>query len=243
VSGWLPHGARGRNLLYNLSLDEADRYIDSIALFSAMTKRTLYQEDFGQSLEPRRPERLFRDIADASGCDDTLDCQLYLDTRTYLPGDILTKVDRMSMAASLETRAPLLDQELIEFVATIPPGLKLRGLETKHVLREAVRTLVPSPILTRAKQGFGVPIEHWINRQLRTRIRETLSDRRTRERGYVRQRYVDVLLDEHERGRRDHSMRLWALFVLELWHRAYCDGNGRSNVQHHPSPAPNTVSH
>jgi asparagine synthase (glutamine-hydrolysing) len=154
-----------------------------------------------------------------------LDPLLYLDSKTYLPGDILTKVDRMSMAASLEARAPLLDHKLIEFVCTrIPAGMKMKGLETKHVFKRAVEGLVPAEILNRPKQGFGVPIQQWINEQLRGRVRGTLTEPRTEQRGYVEKRYVRVLLDEHERGRRDHSTALWALFVLELWHRTFVDG-------------------
>jgi len=156
--------------------------------------------------------------------DEPLDRLLYLDSKTYLPGDILTKVDRMSMAVSLEARAPLLDHKLIEFVTRVPAALKLAGLETKHLLKRAVRDLVPAEILNRPKQGFGVPIQEWINQQLRSRIRDTLSDARTKQRGYIDSHYVGVLLDEHERGRRDHSMSLWALVMLELWHRQFLDG-------------------
>nr|MBA2734022.1 asparagine synthetase B [Acidobacteriota bacterium] len=154
---------------------------------------------------------------------EPLDALLYIDSKTYLPGDILTKVDRMSMAASLETRAPLLDHKLIEFVTRIPASMKMRGLETKHILKRAVQDLVPPEILDRPKQGFGVPLQQWINSQLRGRIRETLTSQRARTRGYVEPRYVDLLLDEHERNRRDHSSQLWALFMLELWHRLFQD--------------------
>jgi asparagine synthase (glutamine-hydrolysing) len=143
-----------------------------------------------------------------------------------LPGDILTKVDRMSMAASLEARVPLLDHKLIEFVNSIPAHLKLSGLETKHIFKKAIRDFVPAEILDRPKQGFGVPVQEWINQQLRERIHETLTEQRTRERGYIKPAYVKLLLDEHERGRRDHSTQLWSLFMLELWHRVVFEGKG-----------------
>jgi len=133
-------------------------------------------------------------------------------------------VDRMSMAASLEARVPLLDHKLIEFVCTrIPASMKMKGLATKHIFKEAVRNLVPAEILDRPKQGFGVPIDQWINQQLRARVRETLTEVRTMQRGYLEPRYIKLLLDEHERGRRDHAMELWALFMLELWHRRFVD--------------------
>jgi asparagine synthase (glutamine-hydrolysing) len=166
---------------------------------------------------------LFNDLVNHVSTGESLDQLLYLDSKTYLPGDILTKVDRMSMAVSLEARAPLLDHKLIDFVTGIPAGLKLSGFETKYLLKKAVKDLVPSEILNRPKQGFGVPIQEWINQQLRSRVHETLTEPRSRQRGHLNVQYIDVLLNEHERGRRDHSMGLWALFMLELWHRQFVD--------------------
>jgi SAM-dependent methyltransferase len=127
---------------------------------------------------------------------------------------------------------PLLDHKLIDFVTRIPASMKMTGLETKHLFKRAVAGLVPEEILTRPKQGFGVPIQQWINLQLRERIRDTLTDSRFRQRGIISPRYTDVLLDEHERGRRDHSMALWSLLMLELWHRAFVDGERRSADLH-----------
>jgi len=132
----------------------------------------------------------------------------------------------MSMAVSLEARVPLLDHKLIEFVTRIPASLKMKGAETKHVFKRAVRGLVPDEILDRPKQGFGLPIQRWINRELRGRIRETLLERRSIERGYFERGYVKLLWDEHERGRRDNTGHLWTLFMLELWHRTFADAPG-----------------
>ena len=181
----------------------------------------------------------FREYAARVATGNGVDPLLYLDSKTYLPGDILTKVDRMSMAVSLEARVPLLDHKLIEFVTSIPAHLKLKDGETKYIFKQAVRGLVPPQILDRPKQGFGVPVQEWINVQLRERIRETLTEQRTRERGYVDPRYVQVLLDEHERERRDHSAQLWTLFMLELWHRAIYDDGARSSlrIDHQPEMA------
>lgn len=224
LSQRLPHATWGRNYLHNVSLDPISRYLDSVSVFTSLNRRSLYTSDFSQKLGPGGyVSGLFYALAGNVRSNEPLDRLLYLDSKTYLPGDILTKVDRMSMAVSLEARAPLLDHKLIEFVTRIPSSLKLAGLETKHLLKRAVKDLVPAEILNRPKQGFGVPIQEWINQQLRSRIRDTLSDARTKQRGYVDSRYVDVLLDEHERGRRDHSMRLWSLVMLELWHRQFLD--------------------
>src|SRR2546423_1080598 len=224
ASARLPQSARGRNYLHNVALDPVERYLDSRSVFTNLNRLLLYTQDFRSRLSDDDLAALrFRDYAARVHTGEALDKLLYIDSKTYLPGDILTKVDRMSMAASLEARVPLLDHKLIEFITRIPAALKMRGLETKHIFKRAVRDLVPAEILDRPKQGFGVPIEQWINNQLRGRIRETLSETRARERGYVEPRYVQTLLDEHEHGRRDHSTQLWALFMLELWHRAFVD--------------------
>ena len=130
---------------------------------------------------------------------------------------------------------------MIELVGRIPARLKMRGPETKHLFKRAVAGLVPEEILHRPKQGFGVPIQQWINQELRSRMRETLSDARTRARGYTDTAYVSLLLDEHERGRRDHAMELWALFVMELWHRAFVDAKP-SATSREGTPAPEPVA-
>lgn len=224
VSRRLPHRTWGRNYLHNVAQDPLDRFLDSMSVFTSLNKRLLYSDDLKRRLtDDRKVSELFRECAAKVKTGKPLDALLYIDSKTYLPGDILTKVDRMTMAVSLEARAPLLDHKLIDFVTRIPASMKLSGLETKHLLKRAVRDLVPSEILHRPKQGFGVPIQQWINNELRDRIRDTLMDSRTRQRGYVNGRYVEVLLDEHERGRRDHSMALWSLLMLELWHRTFVD--------------------
>jgi asparagine synthase (glutamine-hydrolysing) len=225
VAHRLPHGAWGRNYLHNVSLDPIDRYIDSVSFFNSVQKRSLYSPALRAQLgNTQGVASELRASLSQVKTKEALDRLLYLDSKTYLPGDILTKVDRMTMAVSLEARAPLLDQEVIDFATRVPASMKLRGFETKHILKRAVRGLVPDTILDRPKQGFGIPIQQWINGQLRDRIRSTLTETRTEARGYFEPRYVTVLMDEHERGRRDHSSALWALFMLELWHRTFVDG-------------------
>lgn len=233
LSQRLPHATWGRNYLHNVSLDPIARYLDSVSVFTSLNRKSLYTADFSKQLEyGGYAGRVFQQLLANLQSDEPLDALLYLDSKTYLPGDILVKVDRMSMAVSLEARAPLLDHKLIDLVTGIPASLKLAGFETKHLLKQAVSDLVPTEILHRPKQGFGVPIQEWINKQLRARVRETLTESQTRQRGYIDARYVDVLLDEHERGRRDHSMSLWALFMLELWNRNFVDNRDGA-----PTPA------
>ena len=227
LSEHLPHNARGRNFIHNVALDPIDRYLDSMSIFSRLNKRLLYAGEM-QRFVQRDGEvaKHFRDHAANVKTGNQTDKLLYIDSKTYLPGDILTKVDRMSMAASLEARVPLLDHKLIEFVSRVPASFKLRGHETKYLLKKAVADIVPDAILNRPKQGFGVPMQEWINRQLRSRIRDTLDSSISKQRGYINPGYTQTLLEEHERGRRDHSMALWSLFMLELWHRRYVDGAG-----------------
>jgi asparagine synthase (glutamine-hydrolysing) len=228
----LPHGAPGRNYIHNIAFDPLDRYIEDISVFTRLNKRALYTPEFRARLGEDAAASRYRDYAARVNTGDAVDPLLYLDSKTYLPGDILTKVDRMTMATSLEARVPLLDHKLIEFVTRIPASLKMKGLETKYIFKRAVRGLVPAEILDRPKQGFGVPIQQWINQQLRERVHGTLTEARTEQRGYVEPTYVRLLLDEHERGRRDHSAELWTLFMLELWHRNFADRTG-ARLDHH----------
>lgn len=238
----LPHGAWGRNYLHNISLDPIDRYLDSLSYFTGLTRKTLYTPDFQRALgRTDGVARSFREYASHVKTNEPLDQLLYIDGKTYLPGDILTKVDRMSMATSLEVRVPLLDHKLIDFVTKVPAPLKLAGTETKQLLKRVARDLIPAEILDRPKQGFGIPLEQWINRQLRDQIRETLSEPRTRQRGYVNSDYVDLILDEHHKNRRDHSFPLWALLILELWHRRYIDHSPRTPEASETSALPVTV--
>jgi asparagine synthase (glutamine-hydrolysing) len=225
LSEALPHRTRGKNFLYNTSLDAVDRYIDSISQFGKLKKNSLYTEKFKAKLRNgENAEALYQQIANSISTGNPIDNLLYLDSKTYLPSDILTKVDRMSMATSLEARVPLLDQDLIDFVTQkIPTSLKLKGDVTKYIFKKSLEGLVPKEILYREKQGFGVPIGEWINSQLKEKIHDTLSEKKTLERGYFEPKYIKLLLDEHSTGRRDHAHPLWVLWMLELWHRRFVD--------------------
>jgi asparagine synthase (glutamine-hydrolysing) len=134
-----------------------------------------------------------------------------------LPDDILTKVDRMSMAVSLETRVPLLDHVLMEYVATMPSSMKLRGGTGKYVLKQAMAGSLPAEVLSRAKMGFGVPLGEWFRHELRTMTRDVLLSRTARERGIFQPSEIERLLRLHDSGGRDCSARLWALLCFELW--------------------------
>jgi asparagine synthase (glutamine-hydrolysing) len=225
VAEKLPHEAKGKYYLYNSSLDAVERYIDSVSHFNQIKRKSLYAKDFQSQLNGNFGigEESFQRIAGKVSTSNPTDNLLYLDSKTYLPSDILVKVDRMSMATSLEARVPLLDHKLIEFVEKIPTKLKLKGLETKYIFKKAMEGIVPNEILYREKQGFGVPINEWINSQLKEKIHEALSENKTLTRGYFDVKYIKMLLEEHQTGRRDHSHSLWILYILELWHRRFVD--------------------
>ncbi len=146
---------------------------------------------------------------------------VYLYAKTYLQDDILVKVDRASMACSLEVRAPFLDVDLVEFLGRVPPRLKLRRFETKHLLKEAMKDVLPPGIATRSKKGFGIPVAQWLKGELREAVTDELSPDRLRSQGIFEPAEVQRLLSEHLTGRRDHRKQLWTLFMFQLWHRRW----------------------
>jgi asparagine synthase (glutamine-hydrolysing) len=152
---------------------------------------------------------------------------LYMDTKLYLEGDILPKVDRASMANSLEVRVPLLNHGLAEYVSEIPHSLKLRGLTTKFILKKSLEGLLPAEILDRSKKGFNVPVGHWVRTDLRELVRDQLAPEKLRSEGFFRPDYVQNLLSEHESGARDHRKLIWTLLVFELWWEKYAKRSGR----------------
>jgi asparagine synthase (glutamine-hydrolysing) len=171
------------------------------------------------------PETVRRFMHEAQWLPSMEDIMMLTDTVHYLPDDILTKVDRTSMAVSLEARVPLLDHVLMEYVATIPSDLKLRGETGKYLLKRVMADSLPSEILGRRKMGFGVPLGTWLRRDLRGMAWDTLLGPAARQRGIFRSTEVERLLRVHESGRRDYSARLWALLCLELWMERW-SGNG-----------------
>lgn len=158
-------------------------------------------------------------------CDspDIVEQMQSLDTRLYLAEDILTKVDRASMAVSLEVRAPFLDARVAEFAASLPPNYKLRGAKTKYILKRAVANLLPPFVARRGKKGFGVPVAEWLKGKLRPLARDLLSPERVRKAGVFDPEYVTKLQDEHERGVANHRKLLWTLLMFELWHESFVE--------------------
>jgi asparagine synthase (glutamine-hydrolysing) len=223
ISRGLPNGAFGKRFLYNISLRGAERYIDSVSYFNRMDRRQLLSPEMISESAGCDPEGYFLSIYTGAGAGSHLDRLLYLDTKTYLAGDILTKVDRMTMANSIEARVPFLDHKLVEAALELPASFKLRRSISKYVLKDALRGLLPEAVIDRPKQGFDVPMGRWLKGGLREMLSDVLMDARTRQRGYFNEETVNGLVSEHLRGRRDHSRRLWELLTLELWHRLFVD--------------------
>jgi asparagine synthase (glutamine-hydrolysing) len=164
-----------------------------------------------------------RQFATECESDDLVTQMQNVDTRLYLAEDILTKVDRASMAVSLEVRAPFLDPRVAEFAASLPCHYKLRGLKTKYILKKAVRDLLPPFVTRRGKKGFGVPVAEWLKFKLRPLVRDLLSPERVRRAGVFNADYVARLQDEHERGVANHRKLLWTLLMFELWHESFVE--------------------
>ncbi|HEX9101403.1 MAG TPA: asparagine synthase (glutamine-hydrolyzing), partial [Polyangia bacterium] len=225
----LPDRARGKNYLRHVAQPAHLRYVDGESLFQQPTKQRLLGPELLRLLAQRRVDALAatRDrVALLDGAPgDLVKRLLYLDTMTYLPLDILTKVDRMTMAHSLEARPPLLDHTLVERVFALRSSLKLAPDGTqKSIFKRAVADLLPREILTRPKRGFAVPIVEWLRGALREPMQELLGDRRFVERGWLDERVVRAVVAEHLDGRRDHALPIWSLMTLELWARQFLDG-------------------
>ena len=164
-----------------------------------------------------------RQLADECDNEDLVTRMQSVDTRLYLAEDILTKVDRASMAVSLEVRAPFLDPRVAEFAASLPPNYKLRGHKTKYILKKAVHELLPPFVTKRGKKGFGVPVAEWLKLNLRPLARDLLSPERVRRAGVFNPDYITRLQDEHERGIANHRKLLWTLLMFELWHESFIE--------------------
>jgi asparagine synthase (glutamine-hydrolysing) len=230
AAGWLgralPLSVKGARALRHLAVapDQAYALKHAYGMFEPDAKSRLYSADFGAAVAGFDAFASFRDIYARCTSPDPLDRALYTDVHTYMVDDVLTKVDRMSMAVSLEARDPLLDHRLLEFAASVPTSLKLRDGRTKYLLRKVLDRRVPRAILDRGKRGFEAPIGEWLRGPLAGLTDALLRDGRLRARGVFNDREVARLWREHSEGTADHRHRLWQLVMLELWFRQFVDG-------------------
>jgi len=206
-----------------LAASRAERYAIAVSAFDRVRRQRLLTPEFAQLLDDWTPERIITDAWRDAQADDGIDRLLATDVETYLPGDLLVKMDIATMAHSVEGRSPFLDHQLMEFAAALPPGLKLDGANGKHLLKRTLARVLPAEILDRPKMGFGVPLARWFRDELRTLPEDVLLDPRTVARGYFRRGEVEALIREHQAGVADHAQRLWVLLQLEHWHREVVD--------------------
>jgi asparagine synthase (glutamine-hydrolysing) len=230
----LPRRAMGRRFLHHVALDDDERYVDAVTFYGARDRAALLAGDLRSRRARPTPEETFATRLADLGDLPAVSRQMRLDLGTYLPEDVLVKVDRMSMAHSIESRVPLLDHPLVELALSFPLSLKIRQGERKYLLRQVAARVLPRSVLTKRKQGFGVPIGLWFRGRLREAFGDVLQSARVRQRGYFEPREVQRVLDEHLSGKRDHELRLWQLLMFELWSRAYLDSSPRS-VPHRPA--------
>ncbi len=221
----MPDGMRGRNFLRHSSLAGAQRYLDAGTFFRRDEMKGLLQPEVYESLARYEPCRAKAEYLESSDRHWLSNLQS-LDMKNYLPLDILTKVDRMSMAHSIETRVPLLDHKVVEFAATIPPEMNLRGGITKNILKCAMRGILPDSIIDRPKRGFAVPLGYWFRGKLGAYVRDLLLGDSSRRRGFFNGRYIEKLVARHERGE-NLDLQLWTLISFELWSRAFLDRETR----------------
>jgi asparagine synthase (glutamine-hydrolysing) len=219
----LPPGARGRQFLRHVTRDAHGRYLDAVGFFTADDKPRLLSEDVRRQIAGPSPEETLVRHFERYAALPWASQMMRFDAETYLPEDVLTKVDRMSMAHSLESRVPLLDNAVVQFAATLPSSFKIKDGRRKHILKEVAATLLPGDILNRKKQGFGVPLGVWFRGDLRDLTHDLLLSPRARQRGYFVPSTIDRVVGEHMAGTRDHGFRLWQLLMFEMWHRRLLD--------------------
>jgi len=221
VGAVMPEGMRGRRFLRHLALDGARRYLDAQSIVHPDEIGRLFTPEAGARMAPYDPWA--GPIEQLGGAPDWISAVQYGDLQHYLPLDVLTKVDRMTMAHSIEARPPLLDHRLVEFAATIPPELRYRGGTTKYLFKQALRGVLPDAIIDRRKQGFAVPLARWFRGPLFGYAHDMLLSSRSRQRGVLNPAAVERRLQMHQQGR-DLDLQLWTMLSFELWCRRFLDG-------------------
>jgi asparagine synthase (glutamine-hydrolysing) len=214
---------KAQRFLDAASLSPVQRYLRWVSAFDDQAKRNIYSDEFrGETAAFSTVSFLEPWFARANGA-GIVDASLLTDTMTYLPNDLLVKMDIASMTVSLEARSPFLDHHLMEFAASLPERLKLRGMTTKYLLKQVLKKFVPEENLTRAKMGFGIPIGHWFRGRMQSFLRETLLSEKALSRGLFNPDKVRQMIDQHVERKVDHDQRLWTLLMLELWFERFID--------------------
>ena len=227
---WAPRVFRAKTTFEALARDSVDAYFHSMSILRGPMRQQLFSDRFRAKLGGYNAIEVFRRHAATAGTDDPLALVQYLDLKTYLVGDINTKVDRASMAHSLEVREPLMDHELVEWLGSLPSSLKMRGGEGKWLLKKAMEERLPSDVLYRQKMGFAVPLATWFRGPLSGRVREALLGERLGTSGIFEHAYLRHLVDAHQAGTRDYSAPLWTLLMFDAFLRNVVDGHSDASL-------------
>jgi len=222
---WAPRVFRAKTTFESLSRTSVEAYLHSMSIVRESLRHQLFSTDFRRRLNGYRAGDVFERHARRADTDDPLALIQYIDLKTYLVGDINTKVDRASMAHSLEVREPLMDHLLVEWLATLPSSMKLRGQEGKYLLKKASEPYLPHEVMYRPKMGFAVPLARWFRGPLRERVRDTLLGETLASVGIFDRPTLTHMLDAHESGARDYSSPLWTILMFEAFIR---NANGES---------------
>ncbi len=212
---------KGHTLLNSLSADPAMGFYLSNAQMTNTHWHALINNNTRVQLGDYHPSQITTQFYHNAKAEDHLAKILYTDIKTYLPGDILVKVDRMSMAHSLEVRAPLLDYQMMEFAARIPSFLKFKHGEKKYILKEALKPILPTDILYRKKMGFSVPLAHWLRYEIKELSQQALLNPHSGLANFFNTQNIHTLWDQHQSSKQDHSHMLWSLLMFELWFQRY----------------------
>ena len=226
---WAPRVFRAKTTFQALARDSVQAYFHSVSILRDDMRRQLFSQRFRQELGGYNALEVFRRHAANAQTDDPLALIQYLDIKTYLVGDINTKVDRASMAHSLEVREPLMDHPLVEWLASLPSSLKIKGQEGKYVFKKSMEPMLPRDVLYRPKMGFAVPLSRWFRGPLKERVREALLGETLRATGLFNEAYLRHLVDAHQSGARDYSSAIWTTLMFEAFLR---------NCQTTAQPAP-----
>lgn len=234
---WAPRMFRAKTTFEGMARSSVEAYFHSVSILRGPMRAQLFSDSLKRSLGGYDARAVFDRHAAHAGTDDPLALIQYLDLKTYLVGDINTKVDRASMAHSLEVREPLMDHPLVEWLATLPSSLKVRGQEGKFLLKKAMEPALPHDILYRPKMGFAVPLARWFRGPLRQRVHEAVLGERLLSTGWFNADYLTHLVDAHQSGARDYSAPLWTLLMFEAFLRNSIDGSGPDRGARVPTTA------
>jgi len=222
---WAPRPLRAKSTLQALARDTVEGYFHGVSVLHDDMRRRLFSDSFKRELQGYQAVDVLRHHARRAPTDHPLSLVQYLDMKTYLVGDILTKVDRASMAHALEVRVPILDHELVEWMSSVPPGLKLKGGEGKYLFKRAMAPHLPADILYRPKMGFAVPLASWFRGPLRQRVRDAVLGPVLTDTGMFNRGYLEHLVDHHQSGVKDYSASIWSLLMFDAFLRRVVAGS------------------